>query len=198
MNRFLLILGMNKKIALILCFLVIFYPGCKSKEEKKESYFPVLSFLKSQVAHVDTSLYKITKLVSIDSTWDTSYIKREEFRTYASDFLEGPDLADKSYEPAYEESKFFDASLNRVIITYTPKKDRTLQPIQREEVTIEPGDQGNDKVRNIIVDKQTTSKDSVTLIKRMLWTVDESFQITTIIQKPGMPDSIQTTRINWE
>ena len=172
--------------------------ACKSKDKQtKEAFFPILSFIKSQVAHVDTSLYRIIKLVRVDSTWDTSYIKREEFRTYASDFLEMPDLADKSYATAYDESKFYDASLNRVIITYTPR-DRTLQSIQREEVTIEPGEQGKDRVKNIIVDKRTTAKDSVTEIKRMLWNVDESFQVTTIIEKPGRPDSIQVTMINWE
>lgn len=170
--------------------------ACKSKDEqKKEAYFPILSFIKSQVAHVDTSLYQITKLTGVDSIWDTTYIKREDFRKYASDFLQLPDLSDKQFERKYDESKFFDASLNRIVITYTPKnKD---MEVQREEVTIQPNSEAGDKVKNIVVDKLINSKDS-SVIKRMLWNVDESFQITTIIQKQGSEDSINTIKIQWQ
>ena len=52
------------------CFLVlVFITACKSDEkEKKEPFFPVLSYLRSQVADIDTSLYSIMKLDYIDST----------------------------------------------------------------------------------------------------------------------------------
>jgi len=186
---------MKKLTLLSVLILIILLYSCKSKETKKEEgFFPVLSFLKSQVAHVDTSLFQIIKLVKVDSIWDTSYIKREEFRTYAKDFLSLPDLADKGLSGKYEESKFFDASLNRAIITYIPR-DKSAE-IQREEITIEPDAGNGDKVKNIIIDKLVSSKDS-SVTKRMLWNVGESFQITSIIQKPGHEDSMQTIKIEW-
>ena len=182
---------------IIACILTVGYlAGCKSKDEKKESFFPVLSFIKSQVAHIDTSLYRIIKQVSVDSTWDSSFIKREEFRGYAADFLELPDLSDKSNSAGYEESKFFDASVNRVTFTYSPR-DKS-QPIQREDVTVEPGAGEPDKVKSFFIDKLVANSDSVTVTKRMLWVVDKSFQITTITQKSGKPDSTQTIKISWE
>jgi hypothetical protein len=192
---FLLILAMKQLILLSLSLFIILSPACKSKESKKESFFPVLSFIKSQAAHIDTSLYQIVKLLSVDSTWDTAYIKREEFRSYAKDFLNLHDLTEKQYADKYEESKFFDASLNRVIITYTPK-DKS-QEIQREEVTIAPGQDGDDKVKNIIVNTLASSGDS-SVAKKMLWTVDESFQVTTIVQKAGHEDSAYTMKITWQ
>ena len=170
--------------------------ACKSKDKQtKEAFFPILSFIKSQVAHIDTSLYQITKLTSIDSTWDTAYIRREDFRKYAGDFLQLPDLSDKKFAGKYDESKFFDASLNRAIITYTPKDKE--QEIQREEVMIEPNSETGDKVKNIIVDKLINSKES-SIKKRMLWNVDESFQVTTIIQQQGREDSTNTIKIQWQ
>lgn len=170
--------------------------ACKSKDKQtKEAFFPILSFIKSQVAHIDTSLYQITKLTSIDSTWDTAYIRREDFRKYAGDFLQLPDLSDKEFAGKYDESKFFDASLNRAIITYTPKDKE--QEIQREEVMIEPNSETGDKVKNIIVDKLINSKES-SITKRMLWNVDESFQVTTIIQQQGREDSTSTIKIQWQ
>lgn len=188
--------GSVKQILSFSVAVVISFLSCKSKDaEKKEAFFPVLSFIKSQVAHVDTSLYSIAKLTGVDSTWDTAYIKREDFRAYARDFLQLPDLADKKFVSRYEESKFFDASLNRVIITYTPKdKD---QEIQREEVMIEPNSETGDKVKNIVVDLLINSKDSI-ITKRMLWNVDEGFQVTTIIQKQGHEDSTNTMKIKWQ
>ncbi|MES1220410.1 MAG: hypothetical protein ABUT20_33220 [Bacteroidota bacterium] len=186
-----------KKLTLFTFLLfIILSDSCKSKQSKKEEgIFPVLSFIKSQVAHVDTSLYQIIKLTSRDSTWDTTYIKREEFKSYATDFLTLPDLTESIYAGKYEESKFFDATLDRAIITYTPK-DKSAE-IQREEVTIAPNQDGGDKVKNIIVDKLVIAKDS-TVTKRMLWNVDESFQITSIVQKQGREDSTQTIKITWQ
>jgi hypothetical protein len=187
---------MNKLTLFTVLFFIIVINSCKPKETKKEEgFFPVLPFIKSQVAHIDTSLYQITKLVGADSTWDTTYIKREEFRSYANDFLSLPDIADKALTGKYEESKFFDATLNRVIITYTPK-DKGAE-IQREELTIEPDPDNGDKVKNIIIDRLTSSKDS-SVTKRMLWTVNESFQVTSIIQKTGHEDSTKTIKINWQ
>ena len=37
------------------------------REINKEKFFPVLSFIQSQVADIDTSLYSIRKLVYVDS-----------------------------------------------------------------------------------------------------------------------------------
>jgi hypothetical protein len=192
---FLLILAMKQLILLSFLSCVLLSPACKSKESKKESFFPVLSFIKSQAAHIDTSLYQIVKLVSVDSTWDTTYIKREEFRSFANDFLSLPDLTEKQYADKYEESKFFDASLNRVIITYIPK-DKS-QEIQREEVTIAPGQDGDDKVKNIIVNTLISAGDS-SLTKKLLWTVDEGFQVTRITQKTGHEDAVYTFKVTWQ
>jgi hypothetical protein len=176
----------------------LIWTGCKSKEEeKKEGIFPALSYIKSQVAHIDTSLYQITKLTSKDSTgWDTSFIKREEFRSYAKDFLDLPDITDKKLADSFNESKFFDATLNQAVFTYSPK-DKEYE-IRRQEVTVEPaGSDTRDKVKNIYFEKVTNSKDS-TVNKKMLWMVDQSFQITTIIQKAGQPETSSTTKVIWE
>ena len=186
----------NQVVVTAVIFFTVFFFSCKSKEEpKKEGFFPILSFIKSQVAHVDTSLYQITKLTSIDSTWDTAYIRREDFRKYAGEFLQLPDLSDEKFAAKYDESKFFDASLNRAIITYTPKNK--TEEIQREEVMIEPNAETGDKVKNVVVDRLINSNES-SITKRMLWNVDESFQVTTIIQQQGREDSTSTIKIEWQ
>ncbi|MEI9911255.1 MAG: hypothetical protein WDO71_17280 [Bacteroidota bacterium] len=172
--------------------------ACKSKKKEgpqKEKFFPVLSFIKSQVAHVDTSLYSIRKIIYVDSTRnDTVYYKREQFRDLAADFLSLPDLSSSKYEDRFKEEKQFDETLNRVIITYQPI-DPGKEEIQRQEVLIQP-DPSGDKVTSFIIDYFTNNKDS-SVQKRMLWQVDKSFQVATMRQLPGQPETNSTLRVTW-
>ncbi|HKB45165.1 MAG TPA: hypothetical protein VKC90_12275 [Chitinophagaceae bacterium] len=174
--------------------------ACKQKksnsgQNQKESFFPVLSFLKSQVAHVDTSLYPIKKIVFTDSIHsDTIFVPREQFRSLAKDFLDIPDLTDKKYKNRYTEEKLFDETLNRVIISYKPQNP-DKEELQKQEVLIAPGSSG-DKVNSIIIDRVINNKDSF-LQKSMLWQVDKSFQVTTTAQKPGQPEITTIMKITW-
>jgi hypothetical protein len=170
--------------------------SCKEKEKQaKEKFFPVLSFLQSQVASIDTSLYSIRKLIYIDSLrTDTVYIHRESFRKEAQDFLTIPDISLPKYEDRYNEEKIFDETLDRVLITYTPI-NAEQEIIQRQEVLIKP-DPSGDKVTNIIINSLQNSKDSL-VQKKLMWKVDESFQVTVNRQLPGQQETTSTMKIVW-
>lgn len=174
-------------------FVLLFLLACSQK--KKEGFFPVLSYIKSQIAEVDTSLYPIIKITWLDSIrTDTQYIKREEFRGLAKDFLEIPDLTEKKFESQYSEEKFFDQGLNRVVLICKPNKDET-GIIQQQETQIAPDPTG-DKVKSFFVDVLLSNKDSL-VEKKMLWKVDMSFQVATMIQKPGEPQTTHITKVVW-
>ena len=170
--------------------------SCKSKEtESREPFFPILSFLKGQVADIDTSLYAIRKLVYVDSSrTDTSYIPREQFRAAANDFLAIPDLSEAKYQDRYQEQKSFDESINRVLLTYLPLKP-DKEEIQRQEVLIKP-DPSGDKVTNIIINTAVNTRDS-SVQKKLMWKVGDSFQVITIKQLKGQPESISTVKVVW-
>src|SRR5688572_21493519 len=114
---------MNKPFSFFLIG-ILFLISCKDKkaaanEEKSTAYFPVLSYIKSQVAHVDTSLYRIIKVVEKDSiTRDTIYLKREEFRNAAKDFLSMPDITSEDLKNDYAETEIFDQDLESVVLNY--------------------------------------------------------------------------------
>ncbi len=170
--------------------------SCKSKKENEnnKSFFPVLSFIKSQVAEVDTSVYPILKIVTIDGLSDTVYIKREDFRKYASDFLTMPDISAKKWNDDYEETKLYDEDLKRVILNYMPKD--VNEEIRRQEVMIEPGQQSEDEVRTILIERTTTNEDS-TVQKNMLWQVDKHFQVVTVTTKKNQPEKIEKLKVIW-
>lgn len=173
-----------------------FFTGCKQEEKKEgEKFFPVLSFIKGQVAAMDTSLYSIRKLDFIDSTrTDTSFIHREQFREIANDFLTVPDIASSKYADRYKEEKLFDETLNRVMISYVPVNPEKEQ-VQRQEVLIRP-DPSGDKVTNIFIETTVNTKDSA-VQKKLLWKVDESFQVTTTRQLAGQSEKITTYKVVW-
>lgn len=187
---------MIKKCILPISVAILFTVACNSKKNKEEKVlFPVLSFLQSQVAHVDTSLYSIMKLNYIDSTrTDTEYIRRDNFRQLARDFLEIPDLTASKFRKRFREEKRFDETLGRVVISYLPENPEKEQ-LQRQEILISPDPTG-DRVNSIIIDFISNTRDS-SVEKKMLWRVDRSFQVTTIKQKPGMPETVTITKVIW-
>lgn len=185
-----------KKLLLLLVAGTLILPGCKSKEPEKK-YVSIISLIKKQVEHVDTSLYPILKITTVDSLPpDTVYIPREEFASAAKDFLDIPDLSNPKVAKKYkEEQARYDESLNRVVITYTPL-NYEKEEIKKQELLITPNEAAGDKVSNVIVLREINNKDSF-LQKKMLWQMDKSFQVVTTRQKPGMPEKVTIVKVSW-
>ncbi len=182
---------MKKNLASIaLLSTIFFYSGCK---QEKNDVFPALAFIKGQIAHVDTSVYRIIQLVSAtDSTYDTIYVKREDFKNLAKDFIETPDIS-KKFGGKYTEERMMNNDLGLVVfIATTP--DENLE-VRRQEVRIVP-DPPNDKIRSIYIERFKTDKDS-TVIKRMTWYTDEKFQIITITQKKTEEEKTSIMEVVW-
>lgn len=188
---------MKPRLKSLLASLVLLLAiSCKQKEkDDKEKFFPVLSFIQSQVADIDTALYSIRKLVYVDSLrTDTFYIHRENFREEAKDFLSIPDISASKYRDRYTEEKMIDEMMNRVLLIYIPL-NLEKEEIQRQEVLIKT-DPSGDKITNIIINSVVNTRDSA-VQKRLLWKVDESFQVTTIKQLAGQPETTSTVKVVW-
>jgi hypothetical protein len=84
--------------------------------------------------------------------------------------------------------------MNRVVLTYSPLKPEK-EEIQDQEVLIKP-DPAGDKITNIIINRIINTKDS-SVQKRLLWTVDESFQVITTKQLNCQPETTSTIKVVW-
>lgn len=172
--------------------------SCKAKEKKEDKKFiSVLSLIRKQVAHIDTSLYSIMKLVYIDSNrTDTTYIPREQFADAARDFLDIPDLADPKVAARFkEEPMIMDQTIGRVIITYTPV-DPGREECKSQQLLATPVIGEETRVNNIIITREVSNRDSF-LHRQMLWQMDRSFQVTTVSQKVGKPETTTTFKVTW-
>ncbi len=185
---------MNKPFYIFISTLLIL--SCKNQKTKPQaesSFFPVLSFIKSQVAHVDTSVYRIIKVIKTDSVSDTTYLKREEFRDVAKDFLSIPDISSEELKDDYTETKLFIQDIDQVALNYMPKKPD--KEITRQEVMIKPGTDG-DKVQSIFINRINNSKEG-SIQKILFWEVDKQFKIVTLTQFPDQPEKTQTIEVIW-
>ena len=173
----------------------LFVGSCKDKKESKneKNFFPVLSFIKSQVAHVDTSVFRIIKIVKKDSTADTSYLRREEFREAAKDFLSIPDITSEDLRDEYTETELFVEDLDQVALNYMPKEPN--KEITRQEVMIKAGPDG-DKVQSIFINRVINNK-SGSIQKILFWEVDKQFRVITLTQLPDSPETKETIEVKW-
>lgn len=184
-------------LTILLCSACV-YISCK---QKKNDVFPALNFIRAQIANVDTSVYSIVKLVPItDSTYDTTYVKREEFKQLAKDFLETPDIS-KTLGGKYTEERMMNNDLGLAVFIATPK-DADLE-VRRQEVRIEPDppndkitDSPNGKIKSIYIEKVKNDKDS-SVTKRMTWYADRKFQIVTITQKSNNEEKTSVMEVVW-
>lgn len=183
----------------VLGIALVFAEGCKNEDkgQEKDAFFPAIPYIKSQVAKVDTSIYSIMRIVFVDSTHnDTTYLRREQFKDAASEFLALPDITQKEYNGRFTEENNFDETLDRVLMIYTPKNNNK-EEIQRQEVLIKPQPgTPEDQVTSIFFNTSQSTRDS-SVEKKMLWKVDESFQVTTIKQYPGKPEITSTYKVSW-
>lgn len=182
----------------LLLLLPVVWIACKQSDPGAEAagaFFPVRSFLQSQVKHIDTSLYPLRKVVKAGNASDTVFIPREQFRAEAAAFLAAEDLAGKEWKDAYTESRMYDDVLQRAIFSYTPKEADA--PILRQDVTIQPGTAGGeDQVKTVFLHRITEAGDS-TVQQKMLWEVDRRFQLITTVSRKGQPDRTRTEEVWW-
>ncbi len=171
-------------------FIILCHYSCK---QKKNDVFPAIDFIKGQIANVDTSVYRILKLVPVtDSTDDTAYVTRADFKKLAKDFLETPDIS-KKFDGKYTEERMMNNELGLAVFIATTK-DEDLE-VRRQEVRILP-DPPNDKVKSIYIERLNGNKDS-SVLKRMTWYADRKFQIITITQKKNEEEKTSVMQVVW-
>jgi hypothetical protein len=189
-----------KRTGFVALLLLFFFAHCGPKKSAQAGAdtvpFPVVSYLQSQVRHVDTSLYSIVKIRKANGVTDTAYLRREDFKTAAVDFLSLPDISSEEWRGKYAETKLYDEDLKKVVITYEPKDKKEDNRITRQDVIIEPGSGAGDQVQTIYIETVLNNKDSA-VQKKMTWNVNRSFQVIKLINRKNQPEAVETMDITW-
>jgi hypothetical protein len=185
-----------KNYLIVLTLIAILFSACKEKKEaKQEPPISVLSIIKGQLNHLDTSLYGVTKYETTGIITDTTYLKRDEIREFAAPFLSLPEIADKNYYKNYTEERLIDAQQETLNITTTAKNENA--EIQKQIIVIAMADISSGKVQSIFIDRYLPSKDS-TIEQKLFWEIDNYFSIGSIIEKENQPDKTRFTKVAWQ
>lgn len=177
---------------LAVCFLI----SCQNKKpDSTKAYFSVIDYLNTETKKLDSLPVHFKKIVGSPDRSDTTSITKEEFKKYAKEFLEIPDIASPNKMDDYTETSDFDEILNNVLLIYTPKNAE--DEVRNETIMMEPDEQGNTHVKTIIVTTIKTTSVS-TVEKNMTWHIDKRFQVVTKTSQSAQPEKITTTIITWE
>ena len=174
---------------------ILFAASKEKKETNQEPPISVLSIIKGQLNHLDTSLYGITKYETADNTTDTTYPTRDEIRKIAAPFLTLPEIADKNYYKNYTEERLIDAQQETLNITSTAKDENA--EIQKQIIVITLADVSSGKVQSVFIDRYVSSKDS-TVEQKLFWEIDQYFSIGSIIEKENQPEKTRFTKLVWQ
>ena len=155
-----------------------------------KEYFPVLDYIKSEIARVDSLQIGILKLTTRRGKTDSTYIKSDEFKKLSEEFITD-ELETDNFKKEFQESSFYDQTSKTPTFSYSTT-NKNLE-VQRVDVLIQTTE-GYDKVNSIYMEKITKDADSP-IIKKLYWKAGKSFQIITV--NNNNPAEIIHTKLIW-
>lgn len=185
----------NLFFILLLCPVVcsLYISGCKPSENKETAiaptndFYPITQYIISELDQLDSVPLAIIKYTTQGSSTDTSIISKSDFRKIAGSLINADvSLPDRS--DLYEETSFLDATLGTLSLTYRPLRSASFN-INQLDVLL---NQTNSKVLSIYA--ETLEGDS---LKKMLWTPNRSFQVTTLTTPNNGTEQVLQERYVW-
>lgn len=189
-----------KKACCFIALAIIVISSCKNKsgssgkqneDTAKKEYYPISSFIQSQVKNIDSLPLAVIKYTTVDTKTDTAVIDKRDFAAIAGYFT-SPDITSTGIKAQIEETSFIDASIGTIALTYTANNDTIA--LRKADVLL---NQDNSRVRTIYIEKKETIADGNT-IKKMLWTADRNMQVTSIKQINGSPEKVTVEKYVWD
>lgn len=157
------------------------------------AYFPVMDFLKSEIAKVESEPVGIKKFTTSTTVSDSGYIQPEEFRRLASEFLPAA-LNDSIFRKQFKETSFMDKATGGATFFYnTANNDLDLK---RVDVVTEQTDT-YDKIKSIYLEKSYTKGDS-SIVKKLFWKPERNFQVITQVYKKSAAPATELVKVVWD
>ena len=163
-------------------------------EIKKDSFFPVTSFIKGQMILLDSLPVMPLHIITIDHKTDSIWLKKAQLPTLLADFL-SPEIKETNLTNFFNETSFNDQTLNAITMTYDPI---TVLPdsisLRHWDIYINP-ETGN--ITKVYLVKQLKNKDGITT-QQLTWTTNKWAIITTLLNKPDDSTKIlKEEKIIW-
>jgi len=150
-------------------------------EAKKDSFFPVTSFIKGQLLLLDSLPVTPLHTTVINNKTDSVWIKKSELVALLQDFL-SPEIKETNLINYFKETSFMDQTINAITFTYDPLP--TLPDsisLRHWDIYIDPE---SDKISKIYLVKQFKEKEGI-VTRQLTWKTNKWASINTIINMPN-------------
>jgi hypothetical protein len=178
--------------------------GCTNQQENqsskrvaadtiKKDFLPVLDFLRTEIAWVDSFPAKLVKYTIENGHKDSSIIDVKTFDSLSQEFL-SPELEKSVFESNFKESSFMDETSQSLSFTYAAQNIGTS--IRRVDVLASPS-LGYDRVKSIYIEKQMNNQ-SGQMLEKMYWKSKSNFQIIRIRENPNQSPLTSQLKVAWD
>lgn len=155
-----------------------------------QDFYPVLSFIREELALLDSLPVAITRYRVDQSNSDTSILEKSEFRRIAESLAE-PDISRDPLRKEYTETVYMDATINLLTMSYRPKD--ALAIVQKTDIYIDPA---TEKVKSMYIEKKMSEANS-TVVQKIIWSAGRQVQLTSVITVEGQPERVIQERYHW-
>jgi hypothetical protein len=163
-------------------------------EAKKDSFFPVTSFIRGQFRSFDSLLVTPLHTTVVNDKTDSVWIKQNALIPLLKDFL-SPEIKETNLTSFFKEASFNDQTINAVTFTYDPSA--TLPDsisLRHWDVYIDPESGGISKIYLV---KQLKGKDG-NITQQLTWKTNKWAGINTILNKPdGSSVLLKAEKFIW-
>ena len=164
------------------------------EQMKKDSFFPVTSFIKGQLLTLDSLQVTPLHTTTVNGKTDSSWIKKNELACLLKDFI-SPEIKETNLTSYFKETSFQDQTINAITFTYDPS---AVLPdsvsLRHWDVYIEPE---TGKVTKVYLVKQVKEKDR-SITQQLTWKTDKWASINTLLDAPnGNSSLIKTEKFTW-
>lgn len=150
-------------------------------ETKKDSFFPVTSFLKGQMITLDSLPVTPLHTITINHKTDSLWLKKKQLVPLLNGFL-SPEIKETNLIKYFKETSFNDQTLNAITFTYDPVSllPDTL-PLRHWDIYIDPE---SGKILKVYLVKKFKEKENI-ITQQLTWKTNKWATITTLLNKPN-------------
>jgi len=161
---------------------------------KKDSFFPVTSFIKGQLKVIDSLPVTPLETITINKKIDSVWLKKEQLRALLNSFVE-PEINETNLVSFFKETSFKDETLNAITFTYDPLKVLPNSiSLRHWDVYINPE---SGKITKVYIVKQVKEKEGE-ITQQLTWTTNKWAMIVTLINKPdGKTELVKADKFIW-
>lgn len=150
-------------------------------ETKKDSFFPITSFLKGQMITLDSLPVNPLHTITINHKTDSLWLKKKQLVPLLNGFL-FPEIKETNLIKYFKETSFNDQTLNAITFTYDPV---SLLPdsltLRHWDIYIDPE---SGEILKVYLVKKLKEKENI-ITQQLTWKTNKSASITTLLNKPN-------------